>query len=498
MGAGTNDQEATDPGVVGKQRKLGCVINADVGIRRHRIHVVSHDDRQRTKHCQVHGQLGVPRGGHELEESVMTFGSGEQQGIALLALKNLLDAVADTPVGPVHVTGHDEQHRNRQMVMGDVRHPETAGDRIQPTLEGEEIAVGRPVAGEERGDASPETWVQLGQQILVEELVGQGDVRHRSDGLAVEHQRLAGVDGIHQLGGGQGHMQKVTCPGQRTQTQQTGQMVVEHRLNVLEPLQLGCCFVVVEDACIEHQAGHHQSTDGQSHQLRFIGDAPGPPDMEEAGGDLNAVEAGTHIAIEDFLAENWPDHLGTGLDVQGIGQPTSEVGEAGSMEEGAAEPDENDGQMAEVSREDLARDLFEVTRVAIEVVSVGVEVPNPGGGFGTFGQGAVEVAGLFEKLERDRNGVPVDQILGLFPTLWWADGHREVPRGTESRWRSTPSVVPRLATRRSRVRSRCRHGPHGQASREDRPGTTGSSETWAKALARTGALGPERGPLAEL
>ena len=32
--------------------------------------------------------------------------------------------------------------------------------------------------------------------------------------------------------------------------------------------------------------------------------------MEETGGDLNAVEAGTHIAIEDFLAEHGPDHLG--------------------------------------------------------------------------------------------------------------------------------------------------------------------------------------------
>ena len=32
--------------------------------------------------------------------------------------------------------------------------------------------------------------------------------------------------------------------------------------------------------------------------------------MEETGGDLNAVEAGTHITIEDFLAKDRPDHLG--------------------------------------------------------------------------------------------------------------------------------------------------------------------------------------------
>jgi len=66
----------------------------------------------------------------------------------------------------------------------------------------------------------------------------------------------------------------------------------------------------VEDTGIEHQAGHHQGADGQSQQLGCVGDAPGPPHVEETGGDLNAVEAGTHIAIEDFLAEDRPDHLG--------------------------------------------------------------------------------------------------------------------------------------------------------------------------------------------
>ena len=43
------------------------------------------------------------------------------------------------------------------------------------------------------------------------------------------------------------------------------------------------------------------------------------------------------------------------------------------MEESAAQPDEDDGQMAEVSTEDLPRDLLKVTRVAVEIVSIGVE-----------------------------------------------------------------------------------------------------------------------------
>jgi phosphoenolpyruvate carboxylase len=59
----------------------------------------------------------MPAGGHELEQAIVPIGSGEQQGIALLALEDLLDAVTDTPVGAVHVAGHEEQHGDRQMVM---------------------------------------------------------------------------------------------------------------------------------------------------------------------------------------------------------------------------------------------------------------------------------------------------------------------------------------------------------------------------------------------
>ena len=66
-----------------------------------------------------------------------------------MTLKDLLDAVSNSPVGPVHVTGNDEENGNRQMVMGDVSHPEAAGNRIQASFEGQKIAVGRPVSSEE-------------------------------------------------------------------------------------------------------------------------------------------------------------------------------------------------------------------------------------------------------------------------------------------------------------------------------------------------------------
>ena len=144
----------------------------------------------------------------------MALGSREQQGITLLSFVDLLDGVTDAPVRPVHVTGHDEHHRDRHMVVGDVGHPHAAGDRIQTTLEGEEIAVGSPVTREESSDTGTDTWIQLRQQVLIEELMRQGNVRHSGDGLAIEHQRLAGVDGIHQLGDGRDTWMKVTSPGQ--------------------------------------------------------------------------------------------------------------------------------------------------------------------------------------------------------------------------------------------------------------------------------------------
>ena len=109
----------------------------------------------------------MPGVGHELKQTIMTTASWEQQGITLLALKDLLDAVANAPVGSIHVASNDEQNRNRQVVMGDVCHPEAAGYRIQATLKGEEIAVGSPVTGKESTDALLNTGIQLTQQILI-------------------------------------------------------------------------------------------------------------------------------------------------------------------------------------------------------------------------------------------------------------------------------------------------------------------------------------------
>ena len=113
------------------------------------------------------------------------------------------------------------------------------------------------------------------------------------------------------------------------------------------------------------------------------------------------------------------------------------------MEEGAAEPDKDDGQVAEVSGEDPPRDLLKVTRMSVEIVSVGVKVPNPGCGFGTLRESAVEVSGLTEQLEGCWIVNLLDLAFRVTPTLRWADGHRVVPRGTGIEVVGHPSDEPR-------------------------------------------------------
>ena len=110
------------------------------------------------------------------------------------------------------MTGNNEHHGNRNVVVSDVGHPETSSHRIQTTFKGEEIAVSSPVAGEEGTDTGTKAGIELSQKILVKEFMRQRDVCGRSDGLAVEHQRLAGINGIHQLGDRSRDMDQVTGP----------------------------------------------------------------------------------------------------------------------------------------------------------------------------------------------------------------------------------------------------------------------------------------------
>ena len=44
VSTGTNNQETTDPDVMGEEPDLGGVVDRLVRIRRHRVHVLSNDD----------------------------------------------------------------------------------------------------------------------------------------------------------------------------------------------------------------------------------------------------------------------------------------------------------------------------------------------------------------------------------------------------------------------------------------------------------------------
>ena len=93
-----------------------------------------------------------------------------------------------------------------------------------------------------------------------------------------------------------------------------------------------------------------------------------------------------------------------------------------------------------MSTEDLARDLLQIVCVAVEIMSVGVEVPDPSCGLRTLCERSVEVPGLAERFEGRRLVDLLDLALRVGPTLWWADGHRVVSRGTGSEMEDHPFV----------------------------------------------------------
>src|SRR6476659_3139608 len=63
MSARADNTKSTNPYMVRKQRKLRWIINSNIRIRRHGIHVMSNDNGKRTNHRQVNRQLGMPRRG---------------------------------------------------------------------------------------------------------------------------------------------------------------------------------------------------------------------------------------------------------------------------------------------------------------------------------------------------------------------------------------------------------------------------------------------------
>tara|TARA_B100001057_G_scaffold280662_1_gene281077 strand:- start:295 stop:675 length:381 start_codon:yes stop_codon:yes gene_type:complete len=115
--------------------------------------------------------------------------------------------------------------------------------------------------------------------------------------------------------------------------------------------------------------------------------------------------------------------------------------------------------MAEMGGKNPPRDLLKVTRVSVKVVSVGVEIPNPGCGFGTFCESSIKMPGLTEQFEGRWIVNLLDLAFRVTPTLWWANGHRVVPRGTGFEVEGHPSDGPKfvgapdITARRRQIRA---------------------------------------------
>ena len=99
------------------------------------------DDAQRTKQSQVDGELSVPGGGEDFVETLVSFSSER----TFMCLQDFFHAVANSPVGAVHVTGNNEEHRNRQVVVSGIGEPQSTGLRVQATFEGQEVRINSPI-----------------------------------------------------------------------------------------------------------------------------------------------------------------------------------------------------------------------------------------------------------------------------------------------------------------------------------------------------------------
>jgi hypothetical protein len=63
--------------------------------------------------------------------------------------------------------------------------------------------------------------------------------------------------------------------------------------------------------------------------------------------------------------------------------------------------------------------------MTIEIVGEGMEVPNPGGGFGTLREGAIEVTGFGPFLKRGGNGISIDYYLRFCLSLRGTNCHED-------------------------------------------------------------------------
>ena len=201
MGRPAHNTEARNPHMVGKERGHRGIVSGQIRVGRHRIHVMGHQQTGGAKLHQVNRQIGVPRGLKDFFEPPVPHWpqktkQRKQFGRSGI-IQQLSESVANAPVSAIEVAGHDKEHGDRHVMVRNIRHPQAARHRIEPTLKGEEIGVGRPVKREKRLDALGKAGEQLHHQALIEnELMGQ---RHIVRGDPRVHQPIGRHRHVNQM-----------------------------------------------------------------------------------------------------------------------------------------------------------------------------------------------------------------------------------------------------------------------------------------------------------
>ncbi len=140
---GTAHQEDGDVLVVCVQSSLCRVGLGNEGIRRHRVHVLSHQRGDHTERGKGQAELHVQA---VVQGVVKTLVTGAEIAWGALwrivSFENFLDGMTDTKVGPVHVTSDHKQATDRQVVVSDVGEPEGFGLGMETAKEGENRSTG--------------------------------------------------------------------------------------------------------------------------------------------------------------------------------------------------------------------------------------------------------------------------------------------------------------------------------------------------------------------
>ncbi len=127
VGKSTDHDESSNVLVVRVQRSLSREVLSHECVGRHGVHVLCHQGGDYPKSSEVKCQLEVQRVVVGVVQALVrqvelpfTL-AADQTG---LGVQHFFDAVTNTEVSPVHMTGNDERYCDRQVVVSDVCQPQ--------------------------------------------------------------------------------------------------------------------------------------------------------------------------------------------------------------------------------------------------------------------------------------------------------------------------------------------------------------------------------------